>query len=254
MAAFRIVPCLDVAAGSVVKGVRFRQLRVMGDPVLFAERYREEGADELVFLDIAASQEGRGTMVRVVQRVAQVLDIPFCVGGGLRTLRDAVALIHAGADKVAVNSAAVADPDLLRELAQELGSQATVLAVDARRTASGWEVVTHGGHRSTGKEVTSWVQEAVERGAGEILLTSIDCDGTGEGFDTALIAAVRQVVDVPVVASGGGASWQHFLAAYQAGADAGLAATIFHEGKVRVSELKKQLAEAGVPVRLEAVV
>lgn len=192
-------------------------------------------------------------MVRVVQRVAEVLDIPFCVGGGLRTLRDAVTLIHAGADKVAVNSAAVADPDLLRELAQELGSQATVLAVDARRTASGWEVVTHGGRRSTGKEVTSWVQGAVERGAGEILLTSIDCDGTGEGFDTALIAAVRQVVDVPVVASGGGASWQHFLAAYQAGADAGLAATIFHEGKVRISELKKQLAEAGVPVRLEAV-
>ncbi|MGQ9496323.1 MAG: imidazole glycerol phosphate synthase subunit HisF [Thermoanaerobaculaceae bacterium] len=254
MAAFRIVPCLDVAGGSVVKGVRFRQLRVMGDPVLFAQRYREEGADELVFLDIAASQEGRGTMVRVVQRVAEVLDIPFCVGGGLRTLRDAVALIHAGADKVAVNSAAVADPDLLRVLAQELGSQAVVLAVDARRTGSGWEVVTHGGHRYTGKEVTSWVREAVERGAGEILLTSIDCDGTGEGFDTALIAAVRQVVDVPVVASGGGASWQHFLAAYRAGADAGLAATIFHEGKVSLPELKRQLAEAGVPVRLEAVV
>lgn len=253
MAAFRIIPCLDVAGGAVVKGVRFHQLRVMGNPVVLAQRYREEGADELVFLDIAASQEGRGTMVRVVQRVAEVLDIPFCVGGGLRTLRDAVALIQAGADKVAVNSAAVAAPDLLRVLAQELGSQAVVLAVDARRIASGWEVITHGGHRRTGREVTSWVREAVERGAGEILLTSIDFDGTGEGFDTALLAAVRQLVDVPIVASGGGASWQHFLAAYQAGADAGLAATIFHEGKVSVPELKRKLAAAGVPVRLEVV-
>lgn len=251
MGAFRIVPCLDVDHGQVVKGVRFRRLRPMGDPVSLAQRYRDEGADELVFLDISASVEGRQAMVQVVERVAEALDIPFCVGGGVRSLEDAAALIRAGADKVAVNSAAVACPQLLEQLAHRFGSQAVVLAIDARRQSWGWEVVTHGGHRPTGRDAVAWAQEGTARGAGEVLLTSMDRDGTGEGYDLALIAAVRQVVQVPIVASGGGNRWEHFQGAFQAGADAGLAATIFHEAQVNIQSLKQALAAVGVPVRLE---
>lgn len=251
MGAFRIVPCLDVHHGQVVKGVRFQKLRPMGDPVALGQRYRDEGADELVFLDISASLEGRRALVEVVARVAEVLDIPFCVGGGVRSLEDAASLIAAGADKVAVNSAAVAEPRLLEALAQRFGSQAVVLAIDARRQDWGWEVVTHGGHRPTGMDAVAWAREGVARGAGEVLLTSMDRDGTGEGFDVALLAAVREAVTVPIVASGGGSCWEHFLAAARAGADAGLAATIFHEGQVSIPALKRALAAAGVSVRLE---
>lgn len=251
MGAFRIVPCLDVDRGRVVKGVRFQDLRTMGDPVVLARRYRDEGADELVFLDISATVEGRETLRWVVGQVAEVLDIPFCVGGGVRTVEDARKLLSAGADKVAVNSAAVANPELLSQLAALLGSQSVVLAVDARRAPWGFEVVTHGGTVSTGRDVVSWVQEGVERGAGELLLTSIDRDGTGQGFDVELLAAVREAVSVPIVASGGGTLPEHFVAAFQAGADAGLAASIFHQQHMTVADLKRSLAAAGVPVRWE---
>lgn len=251
MAAFRIVPCLDVKDGMVVKGVRFEHLRAMGDPVELALHYRQEGADELVFLDISASLEGRKALLSVVGKVAEVLDIPFCVGGGVRTLADAQDLLRAGADKVSVNTAAVLHPPLLTELAQKLGSQSVVLAIDARRTEKGWEVVTHGGQGATGLEVVAWAKEGVERGAGEILLTSVDRDGTGEGYDEELIAAVRKEVEVPIVASGGGRLGEHFLAAYRAGADAALAATIFHQGEVSIPQLKAFLSAQGVPVREE---
>lgn len=251
MGAFRIIPCLDVDRGQVVKGVRFQHLRVMGDPVHCAARYRDQGADELVFLDISATVERRKTLRALVARVAEVLDIPFCVGGGVGAVEDAAALLEAGADKVAVNSAAVANPHLVSEMAALLGSQSVVLAVDARRSGEGWEVVTHGGRFATGRDVLAWVREGVDRGAGEILLTSVDRDGTGEGFDHHLLSAVRQAVSVPIVASGGGQEPGHFLAAYRAGADAALAAGIFHRGEVTVAELKRILAREGVPVRWE---
>lgn len=249
--AFRIIPCLDVDHGNVVKGVRFKKLRTMGDPVILARRYRDEGADELVFLDISATVDGRETLRSVVERVAEVLDIPFCVGGGVRSVEDAKSLLAAGADKVAVNSAAVANPRLLSELAALLGSQSVVLAIDARRSSGGWEVVTHGGRVATGRDVVFWAQEGVERGAGELLVTSIDRDGTGQGFDVELFAALRPAVSVPIVASGGGTTWEHFLAAFQVGADAGLAASIFHQRHITVGALKKALQEKGVPVRWE---
>jgi len=259
--AFRIIPCLDVAAGRVVKGVRFRELRDMGDPVELAARYRDEGADELVFLDVSATLEARRALLGVIGRVAAVLDIPFAVGGGVRSVEDAAALLGAGADKVSVNTAAVADPALVGRLAERFGSQCVVLAVDARRRPPGsgarwsgpgaWEVTTHSGGRATGRDAVAWIQEGVAHGAGEILLTSMDRDGTGEGFDTALVAASRAAVGVPLVASGGGESAPDFAAAWRAGADAGLAATIFHTARVGIGELKRALAAAGVPVRLE---
>jgi cyclase len=272
MPAFRVIPCLDVRAGRVVKGVRFVNLRDMGDPVELARRYRDEGADELVFLDVSATVEGRSALLDVIGRVAAVLDIPFAVGGGVRSERDAAALLGAGADKVAVNSAAVSAPDLLERLARQFGSQCVVLAIDARRRArgeagaarrgtgpdaagaspDGWEVVTRAGTTPTGLAVPQWAREGVERGAGEILLTSMDRDGTGLGFDCELLAAVRAAADVPLVASGGGETAEHFVLAAAAGADAGLAATIFHEGRVEVGKLKEALAAAGVAVRLEA--
>lgn len=251
MGAFRVIPCLDVDYGRVVKGVRFQKLRTMGDPVALARRYRDEGADELVFLDISATVDGRETLRSVVAKVAEVLDIPFCVGGGVRGVADARGLLAAGADKVAVNSAAVANPELLSELAALLGSQSVVLAVDARRTSWGWEVVTHGGRVGTGRDVLSWAQEGVERGAGELLVTSIDRDGTGQGFDVELLAALRPAVKVPLVASGGGTCAEHFVAAFQAGADAGLAASVFHQEHTTVRALKRALAAQGVPVRWE---
>lgn len=251
MGAFRIIPCLDVDQGRVVKGVRFEKLRTMGDPVALASRYREEGADELVFLDISATVDGRETLLSIVEKVAEVLDIPFCVGGGVRNVDDARKLLAAGADKVAVNSAAVANPQLLSELAALLGSQSVVLAVDARRAGGGWEVVTHGGRVATGRDAVSWAREGVERGAGELLVTSIDRDGTGQGFDVELLATLRPAVTVPIVASGGGSSPEHFVAAFQAGADAGLAASIFHQEHMTVGALKRALAAQGVPVRWE---
>lgn len=249
MPAFRVIPCLDVDAGRVVKGVSFVNLRDMGDPVELGCRYRDEGADELVFLDISATVQARAAMQRVVENVAEVLDIPFTVGGGVGSVEDAAALLAAGADKVAVNSAAVADPSLLSRLAERFGSQCVVLAIDARRRESGWEVVTHGGRRPTGLDAVVWAQQGVACGAGEILLTSMDRDGTGSGFDCELLAAVRAAVDVPLVASGGGETAEHFLAAARAGADAGLAATIFHEARVGIANLKAALHAQGLPVR-----
>lgn len=264
MPAFRVVPCLDVAAGRVVKGVRFEDLRDMGDPVELAVRYRDEGADEIVFLDVSATLEARRALAPVIERVAEVLDIPFAVGGGVRRVDDAAALLRAGADKVGVNTAAVADPGLLTRLAEKFGSQCVVLAIDARRVHGSdetaahrgdgrawWEVVTHAGSRSSVRDAVEWASDGVARGAGEILLTSMDRDGTGAGFDIDLVAAVRAAVDVPVIASGGGERAEHFVEAWRAGADAGLAATIFHEARVSVAELKRSIAAAGVPVRLE---
>ena len=287
MPAFRIIPCLDVDAGRVVKGVNFINLREMGDPAELARRYRDEGADELVFLDISATIEDREALRHVVESVAETLDIPFTVGGGVRSEEDAAALLLAGADKVSVNSAAVADPELITRLARRFGSQCVVLAIDARRNSgfgargSGlvpgplgepseylsfhepraphpeprffcWEVVTHAGRRPTGIDAVAWARDGAARGAGEILLTSMDRDGTGAGFDVDLLAAVRVAADVPLIASGGGESAAHFAAAARAGADAGLAATIFHEARVSIGDLKRQLTAAGVRVRMES--
>lgn len=249
MPAFRVIPCLDVDAGRVVKGVNFINLRDMGDPVELACRYRDEGADELVFLDVSATVEGRAALRGVVAGVAEVLDIPFAVGGGVTCVEDAGELLLAGADKVAVNSAAVADPTLITRLAEQLGSQCVVLAIDARRREGGWEVVTHGGRRPTGLDAVAWARDGAARGAGEILLTSMDRDGTGLGFDCELVAAVRAAVAVPVIASGGGERPDHFLSAARAGADAGLAATIFHEARVFIATLKQALSGHGLPVR-----
>jgi imidazole glycerol-phosphate synthase subunit HisF len=241
----RLIPCLDVAGGRVVKGVRFERLRDVGDPVELAARYAEVGADELVFLDVAATIEGRGTLVDVVERAAEALDVPFTVGGGVRTVEDARALLRAGADKVAVNRAAFDQPGLLTELAGEFGSQAVVCAIDARAG----EVVTHGGRTPRGADAVAWAREAVERGAGELLLTSIDADGTRNGYDLELTRAVAEAVPAPVVASGGAGHVSHLADAFAVGAEAALVASIVHERPERVRELKRELREAGWNVR-----
>ena len=241
----RVIPCLDVAAGRVVKGVRFESLRDVGDPVELATRYSELGADELVFLDVTASIEGRRPLLELVERAAAELEIPFTVGGGIASLDDARGLLRAGADKVAVNRAAVDDPPLLTALADEFGAQAVVCAIDARAG----EVVTHGGREPRGRDAVRWAEEAVERGAGEILLTSIDADGTRNGYDLALTGAVARAVSVPVVASGGAGDAGHLAAAFEAGAEAALVASIVHERPERLLELKRELKEAGWPIR-----
>jgi cyclase len=241
-----VIPCLDVDAGRVVKGVRFVELKDAGDPAELAERYDAEGADEVVFLDITASSDARQTMVDVVRRAAERVFIPLTVGGGVRTVDDARALLRAGADKVGVNSAAVARPALIEELAGEFGAQCVVVAIDARQRV----VYTHGGRTPTSLDAVSWAAEAAERGAGEILLTSMDRDGTRDGFDLALTKAVVDAIDVPVVASGGVGSLQHLVdGAVIGGADAVLAASIFHFGEHTVAEAKQALAAAGVIVR-----
>ncbi len=245
----RLIPCLDVAGGRVVKGIRFQGLRDAGDPVERATAYAEQGADELVILDVAATPEARATQAEVVRAVRRVLPIPLTVGGGVRETGDAERLLAAGADKVATNSAAVARPGLLDELARRFGRQCTVLALDAARRGSGWEVVVHSGRRRTGADAVTWAAEAADRGAGEILLTSWDRDGTGSGYDLELLAAVREVVDVPIIASGGAAGPEHLADALAAGADAVLAATILHDGHTTVATLKSRLAELGVEVR-----
>ncbi|MCS7255950.1 MAG: imidazole glycerol phosphate synthase subunit HisF [Thermomicrobium sp.] len=248
----RIIPCLDVTAGRVVKGVRFQDLRDAGDPVELAARYDAEGADELVFLDITASAEGRDTMVDVVRRTAREVFIPLTVGGGVRTPDDMYRLLRAGADKVSVNTAAVQNPELIRVCAQRFGSQCVVLAIDARRRADGggWEVYTHGGRKPTGLDAVAWARRGVELGAGEILLTSMDTDGTQSGYDLELLRAVVDAVPVPVIASGGAGTLEHL---YQAvtigGAHAVLAASIFHYGRYSIADAKRYLAERGVPVR-----
>jgi imidazole glycerol-phosphate synthase subunit HisF len=247
----RVIPCLDVDAGRVVKGTNFVDLRDAGDPVQLAERYDAEGADELVFLDITATHERRDTIVELARRTADNVFIPFTIGGGIRSVEDAQAVLDAGADKVAVNSAAVARPELVGELAQRFGSQSVVLAVDAKARAdgAGWEVFVAGGRTATGRDAVAWAREGVERGAGEILLTSMDRDGTRDGYDLALIGAVAAAVGVPVIASGGAGQLSHLADALRAGADAALSASIFHYGEHTVGEAKEHLAAAGVPVR-----
>jgi cyclase len=254
--AIRVIPCLDVDGGRVVKGVNFENLTDAGDPVELAHRYDSEGADELTFLDISASTDGRATTLEVVGRTAEEVFVPLTVGGGVRSAEDVAALLRAGADKVGVNTAAVARPELIGEISRRFGSQVLVLSVDARRcrpdgerTPSGYEVTTHGGRQGTGKDALEWVAYAAAHGVGEILLNSIDADGTTEGFDLEMIRAVRDVVDVPLIASGGAGTAQHFVEAVQAGADAVLAASVFHFGRLTVGQVKDEMRAAGIVVR-----
>lgn len=253
MLAKRIIPCLDVTNGRVVKGVNFVDLIDAGDPVLAAIEYNRQGADELVFLDITATSDNRNTMVDVVSRTAEQVFIPLTVGGGIRNINDMRLMLNSGADKVSVNSAAVSDPDLIRAGAERFGSQCIVLAVDARAVPGrpgNWEVYTHGGRKPTGIDVLEWICRGVELGAGEILLTSMDCDGTRDGYDCALTRRVSEAVPVPVIASGGAGSLQHLLEVLQDGkADAVLAASIFHFGTFTVPQTKDFLASHGIPVR-----
>jgi imidazole glycerol-phosphate synthase subunit HisF len=254
--AVRVIPCLDVDAGRVVKGVNFENLRDAGDPVELAARYDAEGADELTFLDITASSGGRQTMYDVVRRTAEQVFIPLTVGGGVRSTADVDALLRAGADKVSLNTAAITRPELLHEAARQFGSQCVVLSVDARRvkpgsppTVSGFEVTTHGGRTGTGIDAVDWARRATGLGAGEILLNSMDADGTEAGFDLELIRLVRAAVTVPVIASGGAGALAHFPPAIDAGADAVLAASVFHFGTLRIAEVKETLRTSGHPVR-----
>jgi cyclase len=250
--AVRVIPCLDVDAGRVVKGVNFENLRDAGDPVELARRYDAEGADELTFLDISASHEGRATTLEMVARTAEEVFIPLTVGGGVASAQDVDRLLRAGADKVAVNTAAIRRPELVTEIADRFGSQVLVLSVDARRaegTGSGFEVTTHGGRRSAGLDAAEWALRGAELGAGEILLNAMDADGTRAGFDLELIRLVRAAVSVPLIASGGGGTAADFSSAVEAGADAVLAATVFHFGTVAIGEVKDALAHASHPVR-----
>lgn len=249
----RIIPCLDVKDGHVVKGINFVGLKEVGDPVELAKSYYEQGADELVFLDITATHEQRDTMVQVVEKVASAIFIPFTVGGGIRSVEDIRKMLLAGADKVSLNSAAVKNPKLIQEGAAIFGNQCIVLAVDGkkRQDGSGWNVYVNGGRVDTGLDLLTWVKQAVELGAGEILLTSMDADGTKQGFDIALCKAVRDIVDVPVIASGGCGSLQHFVEVFdEDAADAALAASMFHYGEVSVPQVKRYLKEKGIAVRL----
>jgi cyclase len=250
--AVRVIPCLDVDAGRVVKGVNFQDLRDAGDPVELAKLYDREGADELTFLDISASHEGRSTTMEIVSATAEQVFIPLTVGGGVSSTEDVDRLLRAGADKVAVNTAAIRRPELVAEVADRFGSQVLVLSVDARRasgTPSGFEVTTHGGRVSAGLDAVEWATRAARLGAGEILLNAMDADGTQDGFDLDLVRAVRREVSVPVIASGGAGRVDHFPPAVEAGADAVLAATVFHFGTLRIGEVKDALAAAGRPVR-----
>jgi len=245
----RVIPCLDVDAGRVVKGTNFVDIRDAGDPVELAERYDAEGADELVFLDITATHEKRDTMVALARRTADNVFVPFTIGGGIRSVADAQAVLDAGADKISVNSAAVARPELIDELADRLGAQCVVLAIDAKRADGAWEVFVAGGRTATGRDAVAWAREGTERGAGEILLTSMDRDGTSDGYDLALTTAVAGAVPVPVIASGGAGTLDHLAQALRAGADAALVASIFHYGRHTVAEAKAHLAAAGIAVR-----
>ncbi|MEU5217892.1 imidazole glycerol phosphate synthase subunit HisF [Streptomyces sp. NPDC020807] len=248
--AVRVIPCLDVDNGRVVKGVNFQNLRDAGDPVEMAKLYDAEGADELTFLDITASSGNRETTYDVVRRTAEQVFIPLTVGGGVRSADDVDKLLRAGADKVGVNTAAIVRPELIQEIAERFGRQVLVLSVDARRTATGsFEVTTHGGRQGTGIDAVEWAHRAAELGAGEILLNSMDADGTKDGYDTEMIAAVRKHVTVPVIASGGAGKLADFAPAVDAGADAVLAASVFHFGDLRIGEVKQALREAGRPVR-----
>lgn len=254
--AVRVIPCLDVDAGRVVKGVNFANLRDAGDPVELAALYDAQGADELTFLDVTASSSGRATMLEVVRRTAEQVFIPLTVGGGVRAVGDVDALLRAGADKVSVNTAAIARPGLLAELSRQFGSQCIVLSVDARTvpaggapTASGWEVTTHGGREGTGIDAVEWARRGAELGVGEILLNSMDADGTKAGFDLVMLRAVREAVTVPVIASGGAGALEHFAPAVRVGADAVLAASVFHFGELTIPQVKAAMAAEGICVR-----
>ena len=254
--ATRVIPCLDVDDGRVVKGVNFENLRDAGDPVELAERYDREGADELTFLDVTASSSGRSTMIDVVKRTADQVFIPLTVGGGIRTVEDVDMMLRAGADKVSVNTAAIARPEVLAEMSRRFGSQCIVLSVDARTvpegsepTPSGWEVTTHGGRKGTGIDAIEWARRGQDLGVGEILLNSMDADGTKQGFDLRMLKAVREAVQVPVIASGGAGRVEDFAPAVQAGADAVLAASVFHFGELTIHEVKAAMAAAGITVR-----
>lgn len=250
--ALRVIPCLDVHDGRVVKGVNFTNLRDAGDPVELAATYGAAGADELCFLDISASSEGRATTRDMVQRCAETVFIPLTVGGGVRSVEDVDALLRCGADKAGINTGALAKPEVIDEIAARFGNQVLVLSLDARRESgmpSGFGVTTHGGRRSAGRDAVDWVREAVDRGVGEVLLNSMDADGTTDGFDLEMLAAVRAVVDVPLIASGGAGTTEHFVQAADVGADALLAASVFHYRTLTVAEVKRALAEAGHLVR-----
>ena len=252
MLATRVIPCLDVAAGRVVKGVRFQGLEDAGDPVELAARYAADGADEITFLDVTATVEARGTLLDTVRRTAEQVFVPLTVGGGVRSTDDVGRLLQAGADKIGVNSAALARPDLIAEIAERFGAQVCVLSLDVLhdpRTPSGWAVTTHGGRTNTGIDALEWTERAIALGAGELLLNSIDADGTKAGYDLRLIEAVRAVSTVPLIASGGAGGLEHFGPAVQAGADAVLAASVFHRGLLTIGQVKGALADAGVVVR-----
>ncbi|CAA9477486.1 MAG: Imidazole glycerol phosphate synthase cyclase subunit HisF [uncultured Solirubrobacteraceae bacterium] len=246
----RVIPCMDVDAGRVVKGTRFLDIRDAGDPVELAAHYDAEGADELVFLDITATSDKRATVVELARRAADEVFVPFTIGGGVREVADAQAVLDAGADKVSVNSAVVARPELIGEMANVFGAQCVVLAIDAkRRAAGGWEVYVAGGRQATGLDAVAWAREGVERGAGEILLTSMDRDGTKDGYDLGLTRAISDAVEVPVIASGGAGEPDHLVDGFSAGADAVLCASIFHYGQYSIPDVKQRLRHAGIPVR-----
>ncbi|MDR0481802.1 MAG: imidazole glycerol phosphate synthase subunit HisF [Cellulomonadaceae bacterium] len=254
--AVRVIPCLDVDAGRVVKGVNFQNLADAGDPVELAQRYDMEGADELTFLDVSASSSGRETMLDIVRKTADQVFVPLTVGGGIRSTENVNNLLRAGADKVSVNTAAIARPELMTEIADRFGSQVLVLSVDARRvtgdthTASGFEVTTHGGRRGTGIDALEWVERSIEAGVGEVLLNSMDADGTKAGFDLEMLHAVRAITPVPLIASGGAGTPEHFVEAVRAGADAVLAAGVFHYGHFTIADVKATLHAAGIEVRI----
>jgi imidazole glycerol-phosphate synthase subunit HisF len=247
----RVIPCLDVDAGRVVKGVEFVDIRDAGDPVELAAHYDRAGADEIVFLDITATHEKRDTIARLARSTADEVFVPFTIGGGVRSVADAQAVLDAGADKVSVNSAALARPELIDELAGEFGAQCVVVAIDARAADGGWQAYVAGGRGASGRDVVAWAREAVERGAGELLLTSMDRDGTSDGYDLELTGAVSAAVSAPVIASGGAGELEHLAQALRAGADAVLCASIFHYGRYSVAEAKAHLAAAGIPVRVD---
>lgn len=249
----RIIPCLDVRDGRIVKGTSFANLRDAGDPVERAAAYEAQGADELVVLDVSATPDGREAALHTVEAIRRAISIPLTVGGGVRTIAHARALLEAGADKVGVNSAAVERPELLTEIAERMGAQCVVLAIDAARSEASWEVVTRSGTNRTGIDAVEWARDGVAAGAGEILLTSFDEDGRGNGYDLALIRAISGVVNVSIIASGGASTAAHMVDGFEAGADAVLAASIFHDGVTSVDELKQQLCAAGVPVRMMEV-
>lgn len=246
----RIIPCLDVKNGRVVKGVNFVGLKDAGDPVEIAKRYNEEGADELTFLDITASHEDRGTIVDIVEKVAKEVFIPLTVGGGIRTLEDIYRLLNVGCDKVSINSPAIKNPDFINEASQRFGSQCIVVAIDAKRTGDSWNVFINGGRIDTGLDALTWAKEAQERGAGEILLTSMDCDGAKTGYDIALTSKMSSLLNIPVIASGGAGTMEHIKDAFINGADAALAASIFHFKEIDIMDLKRYLKSEGIAVRL----